>query len=69
MFLLNLEKGPVSKISPKPDFPEPIQSTPDNLDQEYQEFLKKHGFTTMNCPFSSFLRRKELISGIEAGAI
>lgn len=38
-------------------------------DQEYQEFLEKHNMNEMNLPFGNFLRRAELFSVAEAGAL
>ncbi len=69
MFLSNLEKGTDSQNVPTRKFKQTVPAAHDNLTKEYQKFLQDHGFSEMNCPFTSFLRRKELNAGIEAGAL
>jgi hypothetical protein len=38
-------------------------------EKDYRKFLEEHHFTEMNFPFSSFLRKANLIPMPEAGAL
>jgi len=52
-------------------FPDFNSETNDSqkTEEAYKKFLKEHNFNEMNLPFGNFLRRADLVSMAEAGAL